>query len=313
MATVQDINAEISRISGAKEAIINAIEQKGVETPAETPIQDLPAKILQIETGTPNAVQYVPQELTIEQKQQARENIGASKPELLVAEYNVTPFATVITACWAGKNVIVRKNENYVYVVYSLTDWDGDAQIGGTVKFSRINYSSTTSGTIDTISVDNVDGWKTLESIPYRESFFIAQYGVTHWSEVLAAYKDGKVLLCSATTLAQLMVFDPGFEGDDESEPYEGSAAFIYYDPIEKKLIQLVIDGSTDEWQMIRLRYVSDMTLSDVTSAISQSVPVIAPTLAAGMGAIKIWMGTQSQYDTLTPANDTLYFIIPSL
>lgn len=77
MATVQDINAEIGRIAAAKANIIGAIEQKGVSVPADAMIQDLPQKILQIETGTPNAVQYVPQELTTEQKQQARENIGA--------------------------------------------------------------------------------------------------------------------------------------------------------------------------------------------------------------------------------------------
>lgn len=48
MANLQDINAEIGRISAAKANIIGAIEQKGVAVPADAMIQDLPQKILNI-------------------------------------------------------------------------------------------------------------------------------------------------------------------------------------------------------------------------------------------------------------------------
>ena len=79
MASVQDIFDEINRIENAKEGIAEAIEEKGVEVPAGTPIQNFPAKVREIQTGSPDAVLYTPQELTPEQQEQARENIGAYK------------------------------------------------------------------------------------------------------------------------------------------------------------------------------------------------------------------------------------------
>lgn len=79
MATPNDIYNEITRIDNAKQGIAEAIEEKGVQVPAGTPIQDFPGKVRQIQTGSPDAVLYTPQELTPEQQEQARENIGAYK------------------------------------------------------------------------------------------------------------------------------------------------------------------------------------------------------------------------------------------
>ena len=82
MATPNDIYNEITRIDNAKQGIAEAIEEKGVQVPAGTPIQDFPGKVRQIQTGSPDAVLYTPQDLTPEQQEQARENIGAyTKPE----------------------------------------------------------------------------------------------------------------------------------------------------------------------------------------------------------------------------------------
>ena len=82
MATPNDIYNEITRIDTAKQGIAEAIEEKGVQVPAGTPIQDFPGKVRQIQTGSPDAVLYTPQDLTPEQQEQARENIGAyTKPE----------------------------------------------------------------------------------------------------------------------------------------------------------------------------------------------------------------------------------------
>lgn len=83
MATKQDCLNQISRIESAKSALAGAIEEKGVEVPEGTPINDYPGLVRQIQTGSPNAVLFTPQELEAEQQAQARENIGAgtySKP-----------------------------------------------------------------------------------------------------------------------------------------------------------------------------------------------------------------------------------------
>lgn len=83
MATPNDIYNEITRIDNAKQGIAEAIEEKGVQVPAGTPIQDFPGKVRQIRQGSETAVEYTPQDLTPEQQAQARTNIGAgtySKP-----------------------------------------------------------------------------------------------------------------------------------------------------------------------------------------------------------------------------------------
>lgn len=43
--------------------------------------------------------------------------------------------------------------------------------------------------------------------------------------------------------------------------------------------------------------------------AVVDYVSSVAAMLASGMSGIKIWVGTQADYNLLTPANDTLYFI----
>ena len=54
MATVEQINAEITRIDNAKTAIMNAIAAKGVTVPEDAMIEDLAALIGQIATMDPN-------------------------------------------------------------------------------------------------------------------------------------------------------------------------------------------------------------------------------------------------------------------
>lgn len=84
MASVQDIYNEIDRINQAKGEIAGAIGEKGVDVPEQAKIDEYPGYVRQIQTGSPDAVLYTPQELTPEQQGQARENIGAgtyTKPD----------------------------------------------------------------------------------------------------------------------------------------------------------------------------------------------------------------------------------------
>lgn len=79
MATPNDIYEEIDRINNAKQGIAEAIEEKGVEVPARSYIEEYPELVRQIQTGSPDAVLYTPQELDADQQAQARENIAAQK------------------------------------------------------------------------------------------------------------------------------------------------------------------------------------------------------------------------------------------
>ena len=89
MASVQDIYNEIDRINQAKGEIAGAIGEKGVDVPEQAKIDEYPGYVRQIQTGSPDAVLYTPQELTPEQQGQARENIGAgtyTKPNTGIPE-----------------------------------------------------------------------------------------------------------------------------------------------------------------------------------------------------------------------------------
>lgn len=64
----------------------------------------------------PNAVKYTAQSLTDAQKAQARTNIGATAPEILVAEYGVTTYDTIDSAYNAGKSVFCKYSDK----IYAL-------------------------------------------------------------------------------------------------------------------------------------------------------------------------------------------------
>lgn len=123
MATPNDIYNEITRIDNAKQGIAEAIEEKGVQVPDGTPIQDFPGKVRQIQTGSPDAVLYTPQDLTPEQQEQARTNIGATAPEIFWATYGTTTAAEIQAAMDAGKIVACLYN-GHIYIfsgVYTAT------------------------------------------------------------------------------------------------------------------------------------------------------------------------------------------------
>lgn len=135
MATPNDIYNEITRIDNAKQGIAEAIEEKGVQVPAETPIQDFPGKVRQIRQGSETAVEYTPQDLTPEQRAQARTNIGATAPEIFFAIYGVTTAAEVDVAVATGK-VVVCDYQGRVYYLstYIATD--------SYIRFSSVHSTS---------------------------------------------------------------------------------------------------------------------------------------------------------------------------
>lgn len=145
MATINDINNEITRIDNAKRGIAEAIEEKGVQVPEESRIEEYPGLVRQIQNGSPDAVLYTPQELTPEQKQQARMNIGATAPEVFWAEYGVATYQQINDAINAKKLVLVL----YGASVYVLT----------AIQASSIVFSCAQSFYLYRVSVNNNDVW----------------------------------------------------------------------------------------------------------------------------------------------------------
>lgn len=122
MASVQDINNEIDRIGNAKSGIAQAIEEKGVQVPESSKIEEYPGFVRQIQAGSTDAVLYTPQDLTSEQQQQARTNIGATAPEVFVVIKNITTWQEITDAYNAGKIVVMRDGSEFYYLMF-LSDY----------------------------------------------------------------------------------------------------------------------------------------------------------------------------------------------
>lgn len=154
MANVQDIYNEINRIGVAKNGIAGAIEEKGVDVPAEAKIEEYPELVRQIQQGSRDAVLYTPQDLTQEQKQQARTNIGATAPEIFWAEYGVTLYSDIVNEVNSGKVVALLYNGR-VYIISQTNFLDSVWFIAdaGTQVF-RIRCTNTDQWTQDIVYVE---------------------------------------------------------------------------------------------------------------------------------------------------------------
>lgn len=217
MATPNDIYNEITRIDNAKQGIAEAIEEKGVQVPAGTPIQDLPGKVRQIQTGSPDAVLYTPQDLTPEQQEQARTNIGATAPEIFWVTYGVTTVANIEAAISSGKQLIVSDNGSFGMYY---------GKIGNAYYF-----------------------------------FGVAGSNLTRWFNNNGTWQKSNITIENADAR-----------------------------------VSTIIGNETDTYKYPNTKAVADYAVQSLT--------------ASGK---KIWAGTQSEYNLLTPANDTIYFIVPTI
>lgn len=95
-----------SSFTAAQWAAINS----GITSALVTKLGNLPTK----------PVDTASQVLSAAEQLQARTNIGATAPEIFVAEFGVTPFTTVYAAIQAGKQVVCVHN-NHIYVAREVT------------------------------------------------------------------------------------------------------------------------------------------------------------------------------------------------
>ena len=130
------------------------------------PLQDFPGKVRQIQTGSPDAVLYTPQDLTPEQQEQARTNIGATAPEIFIATVNVSTEQDINTALEAGKAVFcsvsysgfirmlpyIGQSSNYIFFggIYSSATWIYSLKkSNNTWAFSQTSYENIENKTSD--------------------------------------------------------------------------------------------------------------------------------------------------------------------
>lgn len=162
-----------------------------------------------------NDVKYTAQSLTDEQKSQARNNIGATAPEVFWAEYGVTT-ATEIVAAFNAEKIILVKQAGFVYL-YSGED---DTNYNFSCSYASIQYrlvrlnknnnswSVATNGVQITSSrVSTIAGNETntalypntkavADAIEAGKQIFWATYGETTATEVAAKVTAGVVVLC---------------------------------------------------------------------------------------------------------------------
>ena len=108
--------------------------------------------------GVANAITYDEQDLTEEQKAQARENIGATAPEVFVAEYGVTTYAEIKAALDANKVVLVKYIFDEGTADESVSYFGNPYEILDAIVFNFIHFSFNDSN-IHTIGVNQENLW----------------------------------------------------------------------------------------------------------------------------------------------------------
>lgn len=161
------------------------------------------------------AVRYISQQLTSSQKATARDNIGATAPEVFWAEYGVTTAAEIDTAVTAGKVVVARyggsdyllskhaNGEAYYYfgnILGSSFNWlrlqvSNNTWAAG-VQGAEVASNKSQSVETDKTSTSKYPSTKAVaDFVAGNDKVFIAEYGTTTFAEITNALADGKVVV----------------------------------------------------------------------------------------------------------------------
>lgn len=118
--------------------------------------------------GVANAITYDEQDLTEEQKAQARENIGATAPEVFVAEYGVTTYAEIKAALDANKVVLVKYIFDEGTADESVSYFGNPQELFGSIVFIIVRFTLNDSAT-HTIGIDQQNQWADV-GVEYLEN-----------------------------------------------------------------------------------------------------------------------------------------------
>lgn len=157
-----------------------------------------------------SAVLYTEQSLSAAQQSQARQNIGATAPEVFWATYGTTTKAEVDAAVVAGKMVFVEKQGRVYHLVATSPNYYFSSAYSTNGAFVVLNVgtgewtnSSPSLQSINdkaqTISGNESDTSKypstkaVADAIAAGKQVFIAEYGVTTYQDIVTAKTAGKV------------------------------------------------------------------------------------------------------------------------
>lgn len=324
MATKQDCLNQIDRIEGAKSALAEAIEEKGVEVPQGTSINSYPGLVRQIQTGSPNAVLFTPQELDTEQQGQARENIGAgtySKPGNGIPDTDLAqavktslgkantalqpaalePITELIPEQATAQNKLADKNFVNSSIATNTANYISD----NGQPFTSVADLEAYSGTLTNNDYAFVVGTDAAGNTTYTRYKYNATTG--QWAEEF-------VLNNSSFTAAQWAAISSGI-----------TALLVQkLSDLPTEVVTYVVQTLTEaQKQQVRENIGAENIGNKVNTIIgnesdtskfptTKAVADFAVQALTASGK-KIWAGTQADYALITPANDTVYFIIPAL
>lgn len=349
MANPNDIYNEITRIDNAKQGIAEAIEEKGVQVPDGTPIQDFPAKVRQIQTGSPDAVLYTPQELTPEQQAQARDNIGAyTKPEMGIPAADLSePVQQEIgkaDTAYQKPGTGIPKTDLETGVQVSLEKADTALQPAALTPITELipeqatpqnkladkNFvnSSIATNTANYIS-DNGEPFQSVADLeaysgPLTNNDYAFVVGTD--SAGNTTYTRYKYNATTQTWAEEYVLNNSSFTAAQWAAISSGITALLVQklSDLPTEVVTYVVQTLTEaQKQQVRENIGAENTGNKVNTIIgNESDTSKFPTTKAvadfAVQALKasgkkIWAGTQADYALITPANDTIYFIIPTI
>lgn len=351
MATVQDIYNEIDRINDAKGGIAEAIEEKGVDVPNDAKIEDYPGLVRQIPTDSGDAVLYTPQELNAGQQAQARTNIGAgtyTKPGSGIPDSDMsTGVRTSLSKADAAYQKPVDgipKTDLANGVQSSLGKADTALQPSDLTPIEELIPEQATAQNqladkafVNSSVATNTANYISDNGQPFQSLAALESYSGTltnnDYAFVVGTDADGNTTYTrykyNATTqqwAAEYVLNNSSFTAAQWAAISSGITALLVQklSNLPTEIVTYVTQTLTDaQKEQARANIGAEGTNAKVTTIIgnesnttkypnAKAVADFAVQALTASGK-KIWAGTQSEYNLLTPANDTIYFIVPTI
>lgn len=351
MATKQDCLNQIDRIEGAKSALAEAIEEKGVEVPQGTSINSYPGLVRQIQTGSRDAVLYTPQELDAEQQGQARENIGAgtySKPGNGIPD---TDMAQAVQQSLQKANSAYQKPGTGIpesdlaqAVKTSLGKANSALQPAALDPITQLIPEQATAQNkladknfVNSSIATNTANYISDNGQPFTSVADLEAYSGTltnnDYAFVVGTDSAGNTTYTrykyNATTgqwAAEYVLNNSSFTAAQWAAISSGITALLVQklSDLPTEVVTYVVQTLTEaQKQQVRENIGAENTGNKVNTIIgnesdtskfptTKAVADFAVQALTASGK-KIWAGTQADYTLITPANDTVYFIIPAL
>lgn len=214
-----------------------------------------------------DAVKYTSQSLTDGQKSQARDNIGATPPEIFWAIFDETPYLEVLDAHNSGK-ICVCKYDGHMYYLSGLYR-NGDYYL---IYFDELEGSFNADSVTLTVFVRSDDHWDCETGY-----FVVGENSATDWNDKYTKPLTGIPASDLANGVVPVISTDISSDATSDTKTVSPKAVKSYVDEHNDKfVIHITDDNMEGEWEL------DGTTAEDVNAAYDSGKRLLISANVAG-------------------------------